>query len=114
MENLIDVEKVIDYLKNQKENDYIKEVAKKAGINKIVKIKEYRGGKEIEQYFEKWELVTTHTARRSFATNAMLAGIPITEIMKMGGWKSISSFAKYIRTTQIETALQYANHDFFK
>lgn len=101
-------------ISNQKLNQYIREVAKQAGINKIVTVKEYRAQTEIERTFEKWELVTTHTARRSFATNALIAGIPITEIMKLGGWKSMNSFATYIKTTEVETALNYSTHAFFQ
>lgn len=83
-------------ISNQKMNKYLKKIAKIAGIKP-----------------EKAEKITTHTARRSFATNALLAGIPITEIMKIGGWKSISAFSNYIKTSNIETALKYANHPFF-
>lgn len=100
-------------ISNQKINKYLREVAKMAGISSKVRVKSYRYGQEIEESFEKWELVTTHTARRSFATNGIAAGIPMLDIMKLGGWKSVTSFSAYIRTTSVETAERYSEHGFF-
>ena len=38
------------------------------------RITKTRGGKRSDTVHEKWELITTHTARRSFATNAFKRG----------------------------------------
>lgn len=44
----------------------------------------------------RWELLTTHVGRRTFATRAMKKGIPINVIMQFTGHKKLESFQKYI------------------
>ena len=61
----------------------------------------------------KYDLVTSHTARRSFATNAYLAGLPPISIMKITGHKTESSFMKYIKISEKENAIQLKGHEFF-
>lgn len=99
---------------NQTLNHNIKEVAKLIGLTQIVEITKYRGGKSENRRYQKWELLSSHTARRSFATNAILSNIPMTEVMKFTGHKSVSAFLAYIRTTGQDAAIKYANHEFFK
>lgn len=99
---------------NQRFNRAVKKLMQTVGLTQTVEITEHRGGKTVSLKFEKWELVSSHTARRSFATNAMLAGIPLTEVMKFTGHKSLQAFMQYIRTTGQEAAVKYAEHPFFK
>jgi len=61
----------------------------------------------------KWLQIRTHTARRSFATNAYLAGIPMRDIMQITGHRTTESFLKYIRVTKLETAMKLKDHPFF-
>ncbi|RLD97814.1 MAG: hypothetical protein DRJ13_11750 [Bacteroidetes bacterium] len=68
---------------------------------------------------EKHELVTTHTARRSLATNLVLRGVSPYVVMKVTGHRSLSSdgyatcyvcqqlFAALSSEIDIGTALQY-------
>lgn len=100
-------------LSMQKFNQSIKELCKRAGIVQQVSIVGYRGGKSITVTGPKWQFISSHTARRSFATNAVLAGIPVSEVMKFTGHKSMSAFFQYIRTTGQEAAVLYASHPFF-
>ena len=62
---------------------------------------------------DKWELVTTHTARRSFATNAYKSGIPSLKIMMITGHTTESSFLRYIKITGEENAISMAGEQFF-
>ena len=62
---------------------------------------------------KKWLEIRTHTARRSFATNAYLTGIPMRDIMQVTGHRSTESFLKYIRVTKLETAEKLKDHPFF-
>lgn len=101
-------------ISNQKMNEYLKEIGKKAEINETVKMAITRGGKTENTLHKKFELVTTHTARRSFATNAYLVDIPSISIMKITGHKTESSFMKYIRISQEDNANKLVNHPFFK
>ncbi|WP_236979606.1 site-specific integrase [Membranihabitans maritimus] len=100
-------------LSNQKLNEYIKEVCKLAEINDKCLDRKYVRGKTIKEYKEKWEMVSSHTARRSFATNAYLNGISPIKIKKITGHKKESTFLKYIRISELENALDLADNDFF-
>lgn len=101
-------------LSNQKFNEYLKELAKVAGLTDLVDTGRTKGGLRMTRTAHKWELVTTHTARRSFATNAFLAGVPTLEIMKMTGHKTETSFMKYIKVSGEETALRLLHHPYFQ
>ena len=47
--------------------------------------------------FHKHELISSHTARRSFATNNYLDGVPIPTIRAITGHKTDQAFYKYIK-----------------
>lgn len=98
---------------NQKFNDYIKDIAKLADITETIYIDKKKGDLSYKQTIPKWQLVTSHTARRSFATNAFIAGVPTISIMKITGHKTESSFMKYIKISEKENALQLRTHSFF-
>ena len=89
-------------LSNQKFNEYVKEVCKLAGINDPIEVQKTRGGVRKKEIKEKWELITSHTARRTFASNLYLEGVPIKFIMKFTGHKTIQSFMSYIHVTDEE------------
>lgn len=91
-------------ISNQKFNYYIKEICKRAGIDSMVSWGRTQGTRRESRVVEKWTLVTSHTARRSFATNLYLSGIDILSIMKFTGHRTPQSFMKYIRIGKIETA----------
>ena len=83
-------------------NDALKVVGEKAHEKKI------GNGNQ-----KKWLEIRSHTARRSFATNAYLAGIPMRDIMQITGHRSTVSFLRYIRVTKLETAQKLKDHPFF-
>jgi integrase len=98
---------------NQVMNRALKQIGKLAGIDdEIVKVV-YRNGRGDKTSYKKYELICTHTARRSFATNAYKAGIPAISIMKITGHKTNQSFMKYICIDEEENALLMARHEFF-
>lgn len=86
-------------MSSQNLNIYIKQVAKFAGINERVKITKLRNGEQIQEVFEKWQLLGTHTARRSFITISLAKGTPAAVVMKITGHRSFKSFQKYIKLT---------------
>jgi site-specific recombinase XerD len=63
---------------------------------------------------QKFSLVTTHTARRSAATNLLLAGVPLSEIMQLGGWNSESTLKQYLLAGGIKLAQLSAEREFFQ
>jgi integrase len=63
---------------------------------------------------ERYSMITSHTMRRSFATNLYLADMPSIDIMKVTGHKTESQFLKYIRVTKEQTAERMSEHVFFR
>lgn len=90
-------------------------IGQKAGIRgtQTLEIK-LSSGEIAKRKLEKYELITTHTARRSFATNAYKAGIPTAKIMLITGHSTEASFFKYIRIGAEENATELMEHEFFK
>lgn len=84
----------------QKINDQIKDLGKMAGINEKVIFFKTVGGKRKEFVKPKYELITTHTARRSFASNLLLRGIPRQYIMAITGHKTERDFNRYTASVQ--------------
>jgi integrase len=101
-------------ISNQKMNEYLKELGQLAGIDDSFVVTATRGGKRETEIFKKWELITTHTPRRSFATNAYLQNVPTISIMKITGHRTEKSFLKYIKISQEDNANKLVNHPFFK
>lgn len=96
--------KLPNSISNQKFNEYIKIVVKDAGIVQLESISRTRAGKLITVQLPKYELVSSHTGRRSFATNMYKQGIPSLTIMSVTGHKMEKSFLKYIKVKQSEHA----------
>lgn len=95
-------------------NRYIKVVARRAGINKEVVLIKNQGGKMVEVKKQKWEFITTHTARRTFITNALLHGVPAHVIMTVTGIRKMQTLLKYNKLEKEKSALELARSDFFK
>jgi len=100
-------------ISNQKMNEYLKELGQLAAINDEVMISTTRGGNKHCETFYKYQLITVHTARRSFATNAYLNDIPTISIMKITGHNTEKAFLTYIKISQEENANKLLNHPFF-
>jgi len=96
-------------------NRYIKKICQHIGLDDPVTFNYTRGGKLCTETKEKWELVSSHTARRSAATNMYLTGRMKTyEIMALTGHTTEKSFFRYIKTTTEDKAKQISNDIFFK
>jgi len=97
-------------ISNQKFNDNLKDVCREAGLKERVMKSITKGGKKQTTVYEKWKLVSSHTARRSFATNLYKSGFPSISIMQITGHKTESSFLKYIKVTKEEHAKMLMMH----
>jgi len=103
-------------ISNQKMNEYIKLIAKKeeAKLTESINQTITRGGFQVSTNLKKWQLITIHTSRRSFATNMFLADVPSISIMKITGHRTEKSFLKYIKITQEQNADKLATHPRFQ
>jgi integrase len=88
--------------------------AKPLEIQAVFCICPVRRGLKIKKEIPKYELIKTHTARRSGATYMYLDGVPNLSIMKITGHKTEREFLKYIRVSKEETAEMLANHEYFR
>jgi len=100
-------------ISNQKMNEYLKELCNIKHFQENVILNKTEGGLSYEQKKQKWELVTVHTARRSFATNMFLAEVPAISIMKITGHRTEKAFMKYIKITQEQNADKLSIHPYF-
>jgi integrase len=94
-----------DSISNQKFNKYLKEVAVRLPeLQNIITDEYFIHGKKISRSFHKWEKVSTHTARRSFATNMILEGVPSQMVMKITGHRTESAFQTYLKMSPRDNA----------
>lgn len=97
-------------ISNQKFNDYIKQVAQLAHLDDEVATIHTQQEKgrftpgRVETRRPKWQAITAHTARRSFATNMYKRGFPTLAIMAITGHKTEKSFLTYIKVSEAENA----------
>lgn len=83
-------------ISNQKFNDYVKGLCKEAGITDPIEIVRYEKGVKKYLTFPKHQLIASHTGRRTFITNAILAGIPLPVIQKITGHRKLITLQKYV------------------
>jgi integrase len=82
---------------------YIKEACRFAGFRE-------KGRLLSDLNKELCDCISSHTARRSFATNLFLEGFPPYLIMKVTGHKSEKSFLSYIKVSKLEAANKLEEH----
>lgn len=95
----------------QKFNVFIKDICKKAKLNENVFIVEQYIGRKArvkKKYVEKYKLVSSHTCRRSFATNLYRMGFRLAQIMPMTGHSTESQLREYIGIDSEQNAEQIA------
>lgn len=86
-------------ISGQKFNKYIKECCKKVEINKPLTITRYVGQKRIDTTYKKYELITSHTARKTFATNSLIMGMKEMVVRNITGHKGVS-FNRYVKIAE--------------
>jgi integrase len=91
-------------ISNQKFNEYIKDACEKSELFTE------KGRLSTDPTLELWQSISSHTARRSFATNYYLSGFPTIDLMKITGHKTEKAFLKYIRVTKLDTAKRLNAH----
>jgi integrase len=94
----------LPHLEDQVINRYMKDICRFAGLDELIEIQTTKGGKAMKEYKHKWELVHSHTARRTGATLMYLAGMDYYDIMRITGHTSPTMLKKYIKADSIEVA----------
>lgn len=99
---------------NQTSNENVKTLGALADINYPVTVEENRNGKRTSYTYKKYQLITTHTTRRSAATNLWMSGMDIEHIRRFGGWADIKQLQTYLKIKELESAKKSAEHPFFQ
>lgn len=94
-------------------NKNIKEVCRRAGMDTPVTVTRSRGAVHVTERKRKYELVSSHTARRTGATLLYMSGIPLRQCMLITGHNTEESFMKYIRVTKEQNADLLSSNPFF-
>ena len=81
-------------------NKLIKGIAAEAGIDEDIIVTQKRGSARIDTTNKKFDLIASHTCRRSFCTNEYLKGTPTLFIMKISGHRTERNFLKYIKVDE--------------
>ena len=92
----------LPHLENQVINRYLKDICKEAGLTESVEILETKGGTPVRNRYPKWDLVHTHTARRTGATLMYLSGMDLYDIMKITGHTTPVMLKKYIKADKLD------------
>jgi integrase len=84
-------------ISDQRFNGYLKELCKLVGINEATEGSKMDSKSKRKEFgtFAKYELITAHTGRRSFASNHY-GKFPIEMLMLVTGHKSIAQFLEYV------------------
>lgn len=90
----------------------LKKVGKMLGIDTPVPISQYHGGARVDTVLPKWQLLSSHTGRRSFVVNALSAGIPVETVMKWTGHTDYQAMRPYIdiATAARASAMRLLDH----
>jgi len=81
-------------------NKYVKELCKLAGIKEPTEIVRYKGVERIATVYPKYELISIHTGRKTFATLSLENGMSAEEVMECTGHSDYKSFKRYVKVTE--------------
>ncbi|MGM0934044.1 MAG: tyrosine-type recombinase/integrase [Bacteroidota bacterium] len=103
-------------ISDQRYNDYIKDVCKEAKLKKeVLGSKKEETEKDSGKFrkktklYKKWELVTSHIGRRSFATN-FYGSLPTSYLIYITGHSTEAMFRAYIGKSNKDMALEIAKY----
>lgn len=95
----------LPHIYDQDLNERIKVIGRLMGWRENAGIKELHGMMEVETQKKFYECIKTHTARRTFATNAYKHKISLSSIMVITGHSSEKMLRKYLKLDNEERAI---------
>lgn len=90
-------------------NLYIKQIAMKAGITQLVMARKRKGHRARSSLVQKWEVLSSHIGRRSFAT-IFYGKIPTPLLMEATGHSTEKMFLQYINSADMNRAISLSNY----
>lgn len=92
-----DLGRLLPKFSNQKLNDYIKEACEIAEINAITEFKTFKKNTTIKEYKPKHELISSHTARKTFICLAYEKGMDVEMIKAITGITREKTLKRYLQ-----------------
>ena len=102
------------HIAQQHLNEWIKRICKAVGIDEKVEVTSSNGIRHKTETRPKYELVSSHTARRTGITLLYMTGIPLQQVMLISGHKDEDSIRRYLRLTKEENVALLKDNPFFK
>jgi integrase len=93
-------DKCLPVISEQRMNQSLKILGQKAGFKTYENMVYYKGPDRIEETFQKWQLLTSHVAKKTFVSNALFFNIPMEIIKSWTGNKDDRVFKAYQGLTQ--------------
>lgn len=81
---------------NQRANDYLKTLGRMAGINETIERSREYGTETRSTIHKKYELMSLHMGRRTFASLTLEKGVASQDVMSLTGHKKFASFKRYM------------------
>jgi integrase len=103
--------KLLPSYSDQKARDYIKEACQLAGIKAKTEKRSFKKNETIKTFRPKYELIGTHTARKTFVCLAHERGMDIKTIMDITGIKDQRTLSRYLNVS-INTKKQHLSNTF--
>lgn len=92
--------KALPYMTNQQMNRCLKELGEICGFTTPYTITCYKNGNRYDEVYPKYELIGTHTGRKTFICFALSNGVPPDVVMKFTGHCDYKSMKPYIDITE--------------
>lgn len=93
-------------------NKAIKIICKKVGLTDLVVFEREEAGEINMVKIPKYEMIASHTARRTFITNMIKNNVPTSKTRKCTGHKSTACFDRYDRMTLVDNARSLAGNGY--
>lgn len=90
----------LNVISNQKYNKYLKELGEVCGLYETIEQTKMKGNSTVQYTKNKFELISSHTARRTFITLSLEKGMRPETVMEIVGHKDFKTMQNYIKLTE--------------
>lgn len=87
-------------ISQQKFNSYLKELFRKIKLDRTVIVHVVKGKQVYSSVEPLYNVISSHTARRTFITICLEKGMQIQDVMRMSGHSDYASMKPYMRVTR--------------
>lgn len=94
-------------------NRTLKIIGRKAGLNNPIPVRITKGGEKVTQMRPKYQLITSHTARRTMISLGMQNGLSTTSLQAITGHTTEQQLSRYNRTEKVLKIKDILGHEFF-